>query len=66
MNQSATKKSANKQKTTAIKASDLPLSCPPLDVSAWNSHPRIFLEFNAQGEASCQYCGSHYKLDDQN
>ena len=64
MNQSVINKSADKNKIIRIKSSDLPLSCPNDELSAWSSHPRVFLELDSNGEASCQYCGAQYVLDD--
>ena len=41
---------------------DLPFSCPPADSDNWNYHPRVFLDFNADGQAQCPYCGARYRL----
>lgn len=46
-----------------VTAADLPLHCPTPDMSAWNSHPRVFLPIKAQGgRATCPYCGAQYQL----
>ena len=29
---------------------------------AWSSHPRVFLDFAANGEAKCPYCSTVYRL----
>jgi uncharacterized Zn-finger protein len=65
MNQSVINKSANKNKIIRIKPGDLPISCPIDELSAWSSHPRVFLELDSNGEAHCQYCGTQYILDNQ-
>jgi uncharacterized Zn-finger protein len=28
----------------------------------WSSHPRVFLDVAAEGEAMCPYCGTRYRL----
>jgi uncharacterized Zn-finger protein len=28
----------------------------------WSSHPRVFLDLAAGGEAMCPYCGTRYRL----
>lgn len=45
-----------------IGARDLPLHCPTTETVLWCSHPRVFLEVSAQGEALCPYCGTRYRL----
>lgn len=47
-----------------VRAADLPLHCPTPDMPAWKSHPRVFLQIEQTGEASCPYCGARYKLLD--
>ncbi|WP_133621103.1 zinc-finger domain-containing protein [Hydromonas duriensis] len=42
-------------------ASDLPASCPNPNMSAWNSHPRVFIDVS-HGHATCPYCGTEYRL----
>ena len=54
--------SASTSKTSRIKKSDLPLSCPPASIPGWSHHPRIFLDFNGK-QATCPYCGARYELD---
>jgi uncharacterized Zn-finger protein len=41
---------------------DMPAYCPNPAMPLWSSHPRVYLEMNAQGEAKCPYCGTQYKL----
>ena len=65
MNQSTVTKSSNTDKTRLVKRTDLPLSCPTNEDKTWNLHPKVFLKFNDNGDAICQYCSAHYKLDNQ-
>lgn len=65
MNQSTATKSSNIQKPRLVSSSDLPLSCPTSKDKTWNLHPKVYLKFNDKGQASCQYCGAQYTLDDQ-
>ncbi|MEZ0232130.1 MAG: zinc-finger domain-containing protein [Methylophilaceae bacterium] len=53
---------ANESREIEVSAKDLPLHCPTDAVSLWCSHPRVFLDLTASGEASCPYCGTKYKL----
>jgi uncharacterized Zn-finger protein len=41
---------------------DLPLHCPNPAMPLWSSHPRVFLDVDARGEAMCPYCGTRYRL----
>ena len=38
--------------------------CPaPLaGMKIWNSHPKVYLDVAAKGEARCPYCGTVYRL----
>lgn len=45
-----------------VNGKDLPLHCPTKDTSAWNYHPRVFLDILATGEVKCPYCGTEYRL----
>jgi len=38
--------------------------CPSAqaDMKLWNSHPRVFLNIAQNGQASCPYCGTLYRL----
>ena len=61
--------SANTAKPAAgnvieVSRSDLPLSCPRPDDEVWNMHPRVYLPIEKTGEATCPYCGAHYRLGD--
>ena len=41
---------------------DLPLYCPSPAMPLWSSHPRVFLDVAAEGEAMCPYFGTRYRL----
>ncbi len=43
----------------------LPLHCPMDNMSQWNSHPRVFLPIEENGEARCPYCSALYILKDK-
>lgn len=45
-----------------VTAKDLPLHCPTKEVALWASHPRVFLDIAATGDAKCPYCGTSYTL----
>ena len=53
----------NAQSLYEVTRADLPLHCPMPGMSAWNSHPRVFLAIEDQGgKAMCPYCGARYVL----
>jgi uncharacterized Zn-finger protein len=41
---------------------DLPVFCPNPQMPLWSSHPRVFLDLAATGDAMCPYCGTRYRL----
>ena len=45
-----------------VDPSALPAFCPNPAMPLWSSHPRVFLELEPTGEASCPYCGTRYRL----
>jgi uncharacterized Zn-finger protein len=45
-----------------VTAKELPLHCPNPAMPLWSSHPRVFLDVEASGEAMCPYCGTRYRL----
>ncbi|GMV54386.1 MAG: hypothetical protein AMXMBFR6_01910 [Betaproteobacteria bacterium] len=45
-----------------VRAQDLPLHCPLPDAPLWARHPRVFLDVLATGEATCPYCGAHFRF----
>jgi uncharacterized Zn-finger protein len=46
----------------AVGPQDLPVFCPNPRMPLWSSHPRVFLDAAANGEARCPYCGTVYRL----
>ncbi len=38
------------------------LYCPNPKMPLWSSHPRVYLDLSAHGEAKCPYCGTLYRL----
>ncbi|MDR2451790.1 MAG: zinc-finger domain-containing protein [Candidatus Accumulibacter sp.] len=51
--------------TVEVTELDLPLRCPPASGTAWNQHPRVFLEVRRTGEASCPCGRAHYVFKSQ-
>lgn len=45
-----------------LDSQDLPAYCPNKAMPLWSSHPRVFLDFGANGHAKCPYCGTAYQL----
>lgn len=45
-----------------VSAEDLPVYCPNPAMPIWSSHPKLFLDMTAAGEAKCPYCGTVYRL----
>jgi uncharacterized Zn-finger protein len=45
-----------------VTVQDLPVFCPNPQMPLWSSHPRVFLDVAATGEAMCPYCGTRYRL----
>lgn len=45
-----------------IQDEDLPLHCPSVQSSKWSEHPKVYLTLDDNGEVSCPYCGTLYKL----
>lgn len=52
----------NRKQEIEVTAKDLPLHCPTPETALWCSHPRVFLDVTASGEAMCPYCGTKYRL----
>lgn len=55
---------ANASTRYEVSRADLPLSCPLPSMALWNSHPRVYLPIEAEGESQCPYCGAHFVLVD--
>lgn len=47
-----------------VSRADLPLSCPDPHTEVYDLHPRVYLPIEKTGEATCPYCGAHYRLVD--
>jgi len=45
-----------------VTSDQLPLSCPAKGMSAWDSHPRVFLPLEKTGRVRCPYCETEYVL----
>jgi Uncharacterized protein conserved in bacteria len=45
-----------------LDSQDLPAYCPNKAMPVWSSHPRVSLDFDAQGRAKCPYCSTQYQL----
>lgn len=57
---------SNSETLVTVSAADLPLHCPTPDGELWDSHPRVFIPVAESGEAKCPYCGTVYRLADNN
>lgn len=49
-------------RAVTVTAHDLPLACPRPGAPLWARHPRVFLDVLKTGEATCPYCGTHYRF----
>ena len=36
--------------------------CPNPKMPLWSTHPRVYINIAANGEGSCAYCGTVYRL----
>ena len=50
----------DRSRAVEVRASDLPLHCPPPDAPLWRMHPRVYLDVAKAGEVLCPYCGTRY------
>lgn len=55
-------KTPNDKQEYEISAKDLPLHCPLPGTSLWNSHPKVYLPIEDNGNAQCPYCGTKFVL----
>ena len=55
---------ANAENRYEVSRAELPLSCPTPAMTLWNSHPRVYLPVEANGQAKCPYCGAVFVLKD--
>ena len=37
------------------------ISCPYINDSSWDSHPKIYLNFGKNSSVKCPYCGKTYQ-----
>ena len=49
-----------------VNSSDLPVYCPGPNSPLWSMHPRVYIEIEKNGIASCPYCSATYQLQEQN
>lgn len=52
---------AQTDRSVAITAADLPLTCPMPNAPVWNAHPKVALSLK-DGVATCPYCGTTYQF----
>lgn len=52
----------NAENHYTVTPADLPLSCPMPGMYLWNSHPKVYLPIEADGQAKCPYCGASFTL----
>jgi uncharacterized Zn-finger protein len=55
----------NDENRYEVTQDELPIHCPLPSSSLWNSHPRVYIAFNADGVGKCIYCGAEYVLIDK-
>ncbi len=53
----------NAENSYEVTQDDLPVHCPMPGSSLWNSHPQVFIAFNAEGRGKCPYCGADYHIN---
>jgi uncharacterized Zn-finger protein len=63
MNQEERLIQSNAENFYEVTTADLPLSCPMPGMSAWNSHPKVYLPIEETGTAMCPYCSATYQLE---
>ncbi len=54
----------NDTPSVSISQEDIPLHCPLERMRLWDSHPRVYLPLDENGEAMCPYCGTQFVLSD--
>ena len=52
----------NAKNSYEVTVDDLPVHCPVQGSSLWNSHPQVFIAFDAKGNGKCPYCGADYHI----
>ena len=53
---------ADPAQAVEVPPADLPAFCPNPHMPLWSSHPRVYLDLEVTGEASCPYCGTRYRI----
>ncbi|MCW8934067.1 MAG: zinc-finger domain-containing protein [Gammaproteobacteria bacterium] len=48
-----------------VTQNDVPVHCPMPGSSLWDSHPRVYIAFNKNGEGKCPYCAADYHLKEK-
>lgn len=51
-----------KTEIITITDADLPVYCPGPKAPLWSMHPRVYIEIEKEGVASCPYCSATYEL----
>ena len=55
---------ANKKiETVVVTEGDLPVYCPGPNAPLWSMHPRVYIEIEKEGHASCPYCSAKFQLE---
>ncbi len=54
----------NDEAVVEITKDDLPLHCPLDRMRLWDSHPRVYLPMEGKDSVRCPYCGTLFKLAD--
>lgn len=60
---SATTNVHSQFETIVVKSADLPVYCPGPHTPVWSMHPRVYIEIEKHGTASCPYCSATYQLE---
>jgi len=55
----------NAQRIVSVTADMLPIRCPQLGTTLWNSHPRVYIPVTDTGHARCPYCGTEFMLAEE-
>ena len=38
------------------------IACPNPRMTAWSSHPKVYIDLSHEGQGRCPYCGTVYRL----
>lgn len=61
---SATPEASQPLDKVTVTSADLPVYCPGPHSPLWSMHPRVYIEIEKSGIASCPYCSATYQLQD--